>query len=149
MAPMFKLADSSDQALVLQLMQEFYQVEQLDFQDDIIAAAVDQLLHNPHLGHIYLLQVAGESAGYLVVTHCFSLEFGGQFLLLDELYIRESYQGQGLGKASLEFLESVAHAEGINVIRMEVNQHNTRAKAVYCKSGYQDGDRTLFSKWLT
>ena len=39
--------------------------------------AAEWLLAHPESGGIWFIRAAGETAGYIVVTACFSLEFGG------------------------------------------------------------------------
>lgn len=85
----FRIATSNDKAAIIALMREFYRVEHLFFDEQLSRAALAQLLEEPSLGAVFLIEVDDQPAGYGVVTFGFSLEFYGRFSLLDELYLRE------------------------------------------------------------
>jgi ribosomal protein S18 acetylase RimI-like enzyme len=95
-----------------------------------------------------LIRVNDATAGYLVLTFGFSLEFGGRDALIDELYVRENFRGRGLGRASLVLAAEVCREEGIRALHLEVDRVNTRAQGVYRQAGFRDHDRYLLTKWL-
>jgi ribosomal protein S18 acetylase RimI-like enzyme len=95
------------------------------------------------------IEVAGAVAGYAVLAFGFSLEFHGRDAFLDELYVRESFRGSGVGTACLEWLEAVCRAEGVHALHLEVDRTNAGAKRLYHRLGYGDHDRHLLTKWLT
>ena len=133
---------------MLALMQEFYAIEHLRFQVEVARSALRELWSDPALGHVYLIQTGNGAAGYVVLTFGFSLEFHGRDALVDELYVRESHRGQGLGTACLQWLEDVCRADGIHALHLEVDHANLRAKELYHRAGYRDHDRHLLTKWL-
>ena len=53
-----------------------------------------------YLGNPSCLMIA---VGYLVLTLGYSLEYGGRDAFIDEVYIRSSYRGRGIGTAALTF----------------------------------------------
>lgn len=148
MEPVFTFANLSDTDLVIELMREFYSLEHLNFQEAAARQALQQILSDRRFGLVHLITVEGEVAGYLVLAFSFSLEFHGQNAFVDELYLRESYQGQGIGKKALNFAEKLCQKAGIKAMRLEVERQNERAQAVYRKTGYQDHDRYLMTKWI-
>ncbi len=145
----FKLVTASDEDLLLDLMREFYVIEHLPFDEPVARAALRELSSQAHLGRLYLIRSGGETAGYIVLTFGFSLEFHGRDALVDELYLREQFRGKGLGRESLEFVEAVCRQEGIRAVHLEVDHVNVRAQEVYRKAGYRDHDRHLLTKWLS
>ena len=118
------------------------------FHRDPTRAALTQLVSQPHLGRAVLLVVEGERVGYAVLCFGFSLEFGGRDAFLDELYVRDTHRGQGVGTAALAWAEDVCRAEGIGALHLEVEFSNVRAQEFYRKSGFQDHNRFLWTKWL-
>lgn len=148
MKPVFTLADASDAELLVELMREFYACEHLEFDERAARAALEQILRERRFGVVHVIRVDGAAAGYLVLTFGFSLEFGGRDALVDELYLRESFRGRGLGKASLELAFEVCREEGIRALHLEVDRVNTRAQAVYRQAGFRDHDRYLLTKRL-
>jgi GNAT superfamily N-acetyltransferase len=110
--------------------------------------ATERLLAEPEFGGVWLIEVDGALAGYIVVLLGYSLEFGGQFGLLDELFISESYRGTGIGGAALAFADEQSRARGWKALRLEVDQRNLRAQNLYRRSGFQMHDRFLMTKWI-
>ncbi|HVR96304.1 MAG TPA: GNAT family N-acetyltransferase, partial [Thermoanaerobaculia bacterium] len=105
--PPFTLATAADEDLLLELMQEFYIIEHLPYDEQVACRALKELWSHTHLGRIYLIHSEGKAAGYLVITFGFSLEFHGRDAMVDELYLREAFRGRGLGRESLELVEAV------------------------------------------
>jgi len=144
----FSLAAPSDEDLVIELMREFYVIEHLEFVENIARIALRQILADPFWGFVFLMHVEEQIAGYLVLSFGFSLEFHGRDALVDELYVREEYRGQGLGTRSLQHVEAVCRKEGIHALHLEVDRGNQRGQEFYRRAGYRDHDRYLLTKWL-
>ncbi|HEX6466489.1 MAG TPA: GNAT family N-acetyltransferase, partial [Terriglobales bacterium] len=141
------VSDSSLAQLV-RLMREFYAVEKLSFHEEVATFALRKMLLDPGLGSAYLVLLEKEVVGYFVLTYCFSLEFHGKFALLDELYIREAYRKQKLGKSVVEFCEEVCKKMGIKTLRLEVSQENAVAQKLYYGMGFKQEPRLLFTRWM-
>ncbi|MEJ7712120.1 MAG: GNAT family N-acetyltransferase [Pyrinomonadaceae bacterium] len=144
----FKLATLVDEERLIGLMREFYVVEHLSFDEALARSSVQRVLVESAVGVAYVLCVDEETIGYLVLTFGFSLEFGGRFGLLDELYLREQFRGRGAGRACLRFIEQVCSERGISVLRLEVDRSNRAALGLYESAGYRAHDRDLMTKWL-
>jgi GNAT superfamily N-acetyltransferase len=141
-------ATLAEQEIVLDLIRAFYAEEGLRFDEIATPRAARELLSQPDRGTILLLEIDGEIAGYLVATLGFSLEFGGRFVLLDELFIRPDFRGRGAAKSGFQQVEAWAVSMAAAAIRLEVNHHNATAHAVYVKSSFIDDRRHLLTKWL-
>lgn len=148
MEPAFTLANTSEIELLINLMQEFYTLEHLNFEEHSIRLALQQILSDQRFGMVHLIKVENEVSGYVVLTFGFSLEFHGRDAFVDELYLREAYRGKGIGKKSLKFIEALCQREGIKALHLEVERKNIRAQSVYQQAGYKDHDRYLLTKWL-
>ena len=82
----------------------------------------------------FLLEVDGQPAGYILVSHTWSNEVGGMVALLEELYFTPEFRGKGLGTQALEwFREQYASARRL---RLEVNRENEGAIRLYQRKGY-------------
>lgn len=110
---------------------------------------MQQLLQEPAFGRIWLIEMEQALAGYFVLCLGFSLEYHGHDAFVDEIYVREAYRGQGLGKRALQFLETQCRALGVQALHLEVERVNTHAQEVYRKHGFADHDRYLMTKWLS
>jgi ribosomal protein S18 acetylase RimI-like enzyme len=148
MNAVFQLLSEDDIKLLLGMMREFYSQQEMRFDEGIATAAARKLMENPKLGQIYLIFRGSDLAGYFALTYCFSLEFHGRFALLDELYIREPFRRQKLGRAVAEFAENVCRESRIKALRLEVGKMNTVAQALYQASGFARDERFLYTKWL-
>lgn len=143
-----RTAGVDDEGVVIALMRDFYAEERLIFDELVAQRALHELLSQPALGAILLLEHDGAPVGYAALTFGFSLEFHGRYALLDELYLIPSVRGRGWGRQALELATGIARAHGVVSLRLEVNHANARARAVYLKNGFQDDRRALVTRWL-
>jgi len=147
--PAWVAATLADGPAALELMREFYAEEGLPFDGPTQGRALDMLLSDPSLGGLFLLRPAGDPdagpLGHLVLTRGHSLEFGGRFLLLDELYLAPALRGRGEGRRALEFAVAQARGSGAQALRLEVSRLNTRAQAAYRRAGFVAESRDLMT----
>lgn len=114
----FKLAENSDTEILVLFIQEFYEYDGHRFDEAIVRSALTKMLNDNSLGRVWVIQQDNQAIGYIVLTFGYSLEFHGRDAFLDEIYIRESYRGQGVGLKSIQFVESVCPAFGINALHL-------------------------------
>lgn len=145
----FRFAARTDLDLLAGMVRRFYAEEHLAFDETRLRRALDALLGAPSQGEALLWLDADEAvAGYAVLTWGFSLEQGGRFLLLDELYLEPHARGRGWGRQALALLERRAGQLGATRLRLEVTHHNAHAKALYLRAGYADEQRDLLARTL-
>lgn len=148
MNALFQLISDQEIGVVLPLMREFYSQQHMQFDDTVAMAALKKLAGNASLGQMYLIFQGTELAGYFALTFCFSLEFHGKFALLDELYIREGFRRQKLGRSVVEFAERICRELHIKALRLEVGVTNAAAQSLYNAHGFRQEERHLMTKWL-
>ncbi len=90
-------------------------------------------------------KVIDSVVGYITLGWCFSVEQGGRFVLLDELYLGPAARGRGWGRQALALARDWAAGQGAAVIRLEVNHHNAKAKSLYLSAGYRDDERDILT----
>jgi ribosomal protein S18 acetylase RimI-like enzyme len=144
----YRLATLADVEVALQLMQEFYAIENIPFQTAWTRPVLTEFLSTPTHGQFWLLEVGRSLAGYGILTFGYSLELGGRDALLDELYLRSAFRGQGLGTRTLDFLEQVCRDAGIRVLSLVVDHHNPKARSLYERVGFRQPNRDILHKWL-
>ncbi len=144
----FKSADASHIDLLVEMMREFYVHEHLPLDEPAALSALRQILADASLGRAYLMLSGADVAGYIVLTFGFSLEYHGRDALIDEIYVRESYRGRGIGKRGIQFVEGVCREHEVRALHLEVARANTNAQAVYRRAGFIDHDRYLMTKWV-
>lgn len=82
----------------------------------------------------YVFESAGEIQGYAMTAKSFSTEFGKQCIWIEDLYMKETCRGLGIGSQFFAFLEE-KYPDA--VFRLEVEEENERAVKVYKKCGYE------------
>lgn len=149
MSVVYKTADQKDIPLLLQLMNEFYILEHLPYNKEVITSGLEKLFSNPNYGRVWLIFSSNSPAGYIAVTYGYSFEFHGIDALVDEFYLREDFRRKGIGRNTLEFVEKYLSSEGIKAFHLEVDRNNLIAQEVYRKYGFKDHDRYLLTKWIS
>ncbi len=144
----FQPVDASHFASLLEMMRDFCAHEHLSFDEHVILPALNKILADASLGRVYLMLADEMVAGYIVLTFGFSLEYHGRDAFVDELYIKENYRGQGIGKRCLQFIAGVCGEIGVKALHLEVDRANMRAQAVYRGAGFVEHDRYLMTKWV-
>jgi GNAT superfamily N-acetyltransferase len=139
---------AADLDRVIAMMAKLYATGNAPFDPDRARQATETLLTEPEFGGVWTIDMEGTPAGYLVVVIGYSLEFGGRFGLLDELFVEVSWRGSGIGTEALAFADRECRARGWQALRLEVGQENHRAISLYRRSGFQMHDRFLMTKWM-
>lgn len=146
--PKFVQATHDEVEMLIVMIREFYAHEGLMFDESITKRALLGLIADKSLGRIFMIFSENKLAGYAVLTFGYSLEFHGRDAFVDELFLRDEYRNQGIGKRTLQYLVDVCAAEGVKALHLEVDRGNTPAQAVYRKFGFKDHDRYLMTKWI-
>ena len=126
----------SDREIVVDMMRTFYHSpavwtngsEEI-YNNDITACVSD----NPY-AEGFIFENEKEIAGYGMIAKSFSTEFGKPCIWIEDLYLKEEYRGKGIGSSFFAYLEKEYPD---TIMRLEVEEDNTRAVAVYKKNGYE------------
>jgi ribosomal protein S18 acetylase RimI-like enzyme len=146
MSAHFQLASEKDLPRLIELMRELYQHDEIQFDEQVARRELSRILLDPKLGSAYLIRQDDQLAGYMILTSCFSLEFQGKFILLDELYIREPFRRRKLGRSAVEFAEALCRKMGVHALRLEVLTRNKAAQSLYDSLGFEHHERYLYTK---
>jgi len=143
-------ATLQDEAEVLRMMRLLAEQEpgKIQFDESAARATFLKFLSLPAFGRVWLLCQGNLPVGYIVLTVGFSFEFHGHDAFIDELYIEAAFRRRGYGKKAVTFLEEKARELGVNAIHLEVDQGNDPAFELYRRTGYENHDRFLMTKWL-
>ncbi len=108
--------------------------------------ATEPLLHTALFGpegpvaHAVIAELGGEPVGFAVYFFNFSTWLGKPGLYLEDLYVRPSARGSGVGKALLVHLAKIALARGCGRMEWSVLDWNARAIAFYESLGARPQD---------
>lgn len=141
-----RVAGPEDFPRLIDMVRDFYVEDEIPYQPGLVEPGLRTVLENASHGAVLMLsseEVA--QAGYITMGWCFSVEQGGRFVLLDELYLTPGARGRGWGRAALDLARDWAATQGAAVIRLEVNHHNARAKKLYLSAGYRDDARDILT----
>ena len=130
---------------LVELMAEFYAEAAYPLNCRRAAEAFAALLSDDRLGHIWLIQADSQDVGYVVVTLCFSMEYGGLSAFVDDLFIRAPFRGAGLGTTALQEARAYCSNLGVRAMHVETGLENAVAQAVYRRVGFVKNDRLLLT----
>jgi diamine N-acetyltransferase len=139
-----------DEPLLLSMMRELVEQEPNPgaFREALASKTLLYLLDHPERGQIWILSVQEEPIGYIVLTLGFSFEFHGTDAFIDELYIAPQFRRRGFAMRAVEHLEAEARKLGVNALHLEVDNGNDAAFELYRRTGFEDHNRFLMTKWL-
>ncbi|WP_269791745.1 GNAT family N-acetyltransferase [Stenotrophomonas sp. Iso1] len=141
-----RIAGPEDFARLIAMVRDFYVEDCIPYQPELVEPGLRAVLGNPSLGAVLMLSSDDlAEVGYVTLGWCFSVEQGGRFVLLDELYLAPSARGRGWGRQALAVARDWAAGQGAAVIRLEVNHHNAKAKRLYLSAGYRDDERDILT----
>ena len=91
------------------------------------------------------IQSGAQAVGHVVVTLCFSMEYGGLIAFVDDLFVQKAFRRAGLGRAALEEVRDFCASHGVRAIQVETGHDNAAALAVYRRAGFVNTDRLLLA----
>jgi diamine N-acetyltransferase len=146
----FRPATSEDEPALLRMMRNLAEQEPgpYFFDEPVVRKILRKFLADPNLGQMWIF-IAGETpVGYVILTFGFSFEFHGRDAFIDELYVEPEFRRQGIGRRVMQFVEDRARELGVTAVHLEVDDGNDPASELYRRTGYEDHERYLMTKWL-
>lgn len=140
-----RLASDADVPALVALMTAFYAEADFPLPAEPAAAAFRGLLADPRLGRVWLAEEGGVVVGHLVLTLCFSMEYGGLRGFIDDLYVRPEARGRGAGAALLAAARAAAIESDVRALHVEVGPQNEIARRLYARAGYADSGHQLLT----
>jgi GNAT superfamily N-acetyltransferase len=144
----FRLAGPRDVDAIVAMMRGYYAQDGYPFVQSDARAAALALIHEPHLGRLWVTCDGDRVVGYVAATLGFSFEYRGREAFVDELFIAEGHRGRGLGREALRVAEAWCREKGVNAMHLEVERHREPALELYRRSGFEDHGRYLLTKWI-
>ena len=143
--PKIRPARPEDVPLLLSLFAELAEYEHLSDQ----LRATEQLLHAALFGEhpaaeALIAEVDGETAGYAIYYSTFSTFLAIQGIWLEDLFVRPSQRGAGVGRALLAAVAAVLCERGGERLEWSALDWNELALGFYRRIGAQQ-----MSEWVT
>lgn len=138
---MIRELKQEDRELYLKMAHDFYHSPAVlhPVPDSYLERTFEECMNGGTYAKAFILEYEGEPAGYGLVSKTFSQEAGGYVYWLEELYILAQYRSKGLGSEFFAYVEEHKE-EGVARFRLEVEEDNTRAAALYERLGYKPLD---------
>lgn len=124
-----------DKTSVIEMMKVFYSSQAVlsNGSEEIFSDDIDNCVNdNPYLEG-YIFEESNEIQGYAMIAKSFSTEFGKSCIWIEDLYIKDEYQGFGIGSLFMDFI--VEKYVG-SIFCLEVEEENERAVKLYKKCGF-------------
>ena len=126
-------------------MQAFYAEADFPLPARAATRTFDALLADSRFGGVWLAEDDGKATGHLVLTVCFSMEYGGLRGFIDDLYVRPDARGRGAGAALLAAARADAVRRGVRALHVEVGPENHVARRVYARAGFGESGHLFLS----
>jgi GNAT superfamily N-acetyltransferase len=140
-----KRASPNDVQQLVEMMDEFYAEGGYALNHQRATEAFATLLADDRLGYVWFIQANGQDVGYVLLTLCYSMEYGGPNAFVDDLFVRLPFRHAGLGTAALTELRVFCAERGVRAIHVETGRTNIAAQTVYHRVGFMDTDRQLLA----
>jgi GNAT superfamily N-acetyltransferase len=138
------MTDDVHAAAVIQMMKDFYAELAVEVDTSRFSETIRYLLSHPDPGQIVLMFVGEELAGFSIIIQHWSNEYGGTILLVDELYVKPTARGQGLGRDFFAMLKRERPWHARTMI-LEVARKNTDAQKFYESLGFSEKENNLMT----
>src|ERR1051325_2774371 len=111
-------ASTRDIPRLVALMAEFYREASYQLNEQRAGGAFAAILADDRLGGGWIIEADAQDAGYVVVTFCFGMEYGGLIAFVDDLFVRAPFRRSGLGQAALESVKAFCVERGVRAIQV-------------------------------
>ena len=140
-----RVAEATDVFALSALMREFYAESNFQLSDDAASRAFLTLIRDPSLGRVWIFEIEGEAAGFVVLTTAFSMEYGGLRGFVDDLFVQPRHRGRGLASAALVEVRTMCETLGICALLVETTDASAIALHAYRAAGFVESGHTLMS----
>ena len=145
----FKPLEISDISIIIQMMQDFYAIDNYPMDVEVAKTLFQEFISNEHLGKSWLIYSENEIVGYIILTFIFSFEYGGKIAFVDELFIKETARGKGFGKEAIQFIQREVPKLSLKLLYLEVEPHNENAQKLYLAHDFELHNRKLMKYKVT
>lgn len=140
-----RVATLTDIDALVRLMQQFYAEADFVLSEHAASRTFEALLDDSRLGQVWMIEDDGHPAGFVVLTVCFSMEYGGLRGFIDDFYVAPQYRRRGLGHAALEEVKRACRRRGVRALHVETGPDNEAALSAYRSVGFEASGRCLLS----
>ena len=140
-----RLATLTDIDVLVRLMKQFYAEANYTLSEQAASRALESLLDDSRLGQVWMIEDDGHPAGFVVLTVCFSMEYGGLRGFVDDFFVAPQYRRRGLGHTALEEVKRACRRRGVRALLVETGPDNEAALSAYRSVGFEDAGRCVLT----
>ncbi len=121
----------------------YYKYADMFYNSDVVNAPVpkenykitfDEFMRSDDYVWCYIFECDDKPCGFAMMSKTFSQEAGGVSVTVEEIFIEEEYRNRGMGTEFFEYMkENIPAAR----YRIEVEEDNAKAKALYERMGFE------------
>lgn len=145
----FKPLEITDISTITQMMQDFYAIDNYPMDVEVAKNLFQEFISNEHLGKSWMIYSENEIVGYIILSFIFSFEYGGKIAFVDELFIKETARGKGIGKEAIQFIQAEVPKLSLKLLYLEVEPHNENAQKLYLAHDFVIHNRKLMKYKVT
>lgn len=145
----FKPLKIKDITAITLMMQDFYTIDNYPMDVEVTKTLFQEFISNEKLGKSWLIYSENEIVGYMILTFVFSFEYGGKIAFVDELFIKETARGKGIGKEAIRFIQAEVPKLSLKLLYLEVEPHNENAQKLYLAHDFELHNRKLMKYKVT
>lgn len=116
--------------------------------DERFALTFDEALQNPDLITLLMIKKEEKVIGFANLMTIFSVWSHGKALILDDLYIKEEFRGDGNGRIAMHNIEQYGKEHGFKRLQFQSEYSNPEAHKFYSKLGYTSESMNFYVKYL-
>lgn len=144
----FKPLEFTEIDFVLGMMQEFYAIDNYPIDLEKSRKLFQYFISDEKLGKAFVVYNDNQMVGYFILTYIFSFEYQGIVTFIDELYIKSTHRGKGLGKKIVVFAQEFCRNKGDKMMYLEVEPHNKNAQKLYLANHFEEHNRSILKHKL-
>jgi len=146
----FRKFSTSDKNIIAEMIIGLYTEDPSDKVVDTrkIEKTFDTLLNEPSRGTVMVFEKGEEIAGYSILINFWSNEFGGNILIIDELFVKVEFRSQGIASQFIQHLVETQFNNSV-ALQLEVTPDNHRALALYKSLGFRKHKNDYYDLLLT
>lgn len=132
-----RFAHASDSPLILEFIKELAEYEGMAQEVTATEADIYHSLFLEKQAKVLIAEYENQPAAFALFYPVYSTFSGHQNLFLEDLFVRDSYRGKGIGKALMKQLAQIAVHQGAQRLDWYVLEDNVKGSEFYKRLGAQ------------
>jgi GNAT superfamily N-acetyltransferase len=139
----FRICTESDLEIVREYVISLYRKDppEREITREMTAEKFDrtfwEFTNKPEKGRIVVFERDNLVVGYAIIVFYWSNEYGGDFIEVDELFVREDDRCKGIATTFFDWLEKTWHKK-IVALSLQTTPANDRALTLYQRLGFKN-----------